>query len=75
LIIGDVIRLLYSAALVIPLLFLSLYFQVIASETIDSWFASLPAFVIGIMVASTIHILLDYSSSWFRPKKRKKRRR
>jgi uncharacterized metal-binding protein len=74
-IIGDVIRLLYSAALVIPLLFLSLYFQVIASETIDSWFASLPAFVIGIMVASTIHILLDYSSSWFRPKKRKKRRR
>ncbi|RJP02172.1 hypothetical protein D3D03_02200 [Exiguobacterium sp. RIT452] len=75
LIIGDIIRLLYSAAFLIPLLFLALYVEIIDPSTVDLWFESMPAFVIGIMVASTIHIVLDHSSSLFRTKKKRKKRR
>ncbi|OIN68284.1 hypothetical protein BLD48_01965 [Exiguobacterium sp. KRL4] len=75
LIIGDVIRLLYSAAFVIPLVFLALYTKIIASETVDFWFEAMPAFIIGIIAASTIHIVLDHSNSLFRTKKKRKKRR
>ncbi|MCT4792830.1 MULTISPECIES: metal-binding protein [Exiguobacterium] len=75
LIIGDLIRLLYSAAFVIPLLFLALYLKLVESSTVDSWFAAMPAFIIGVMIASTIHIVLDHSSSFFRTKKKRKKRR
>jgi uncharacterized metal-binding protein len=75
LIIGDIIRLLYSAAFLIPLLFLALYLEIIDPSTVDLWFEAMPAFVIGIMVASTIHIVLDHSSSLFRTKKKRKKRR
>ncbi|WP_214801140.1 metal-binding protein [Exiguobacterium sp. ERU656] len=75
LIIGDVIRLLYSAALLIPLLFLAFYSEIIQASTVDSLIDVMPAFIIGVMTASTIHIILDHTSSWFRPKKKRKKRR
>lgn len=75
LIIGDIIRLLYSAAFLIPLLFLALYVEIIDPSTVDLWFAAMPAFIIGIIVASTIHIALDHASSLLRTKKKRKKRR
>ncbi|WP_114569790.1 metal-binding protein [Exiguobacterium flavidum] len=73
LLIGDVIRLLYFFALLFPFIFFGMYAEVIHAADLDRYIEQLPQFMTGVVVASTIHILLDHLSSIKRTKRRRAR--
>jgi len=73
LLIGDVIRLLYFFALLFPFIFFGMYAEVIRATDLDRSIEQLPQFMTGVVVASTIHILLDHLSSMKRTKRRRAR--